>query len=516
MFASVHKLKRLCVAILLIPLWPGNVEGSAARNESGRWQDLPWVEGYEPALHQANDTGRPALVYFQAGWCSWCHIYERDILGHPEVQRSIRQHYIPVLVNYDARPELFRRLGGIGLPFTVIVSPAGDPLARLPGILSARDMTAALEEISTGKTWSAVQTDAPWLRISGLDSSSYQGFRQAYLEHLDTLFEPGTGTFAGHLGSGAGIKRPAPAAWLYLAQQDLWLQRSRDAARITMERLYDEVDGGFFYFRDPHRSDEHLETSKLLDANTWLGYWLAFAGKRDNNPALIRATMHTLEYLEQVLRDTREGGFYQAQIADSAYYSASRQERARRAAPPVDHIKRTDTNAQAAWALAKTGDLLGYEHAYELAADTVDSILLTNLYDNRLYHSHHDDTGYGTAYNLPVDLFWLLAAAQEVQRVRFDDKRGQKLQVVISLAVDWLNGKMRAGDARDLPTDLLGIIAWVTVSAQEPIWPAAATKWALTGVQIDPQTQPQDPVFALMAWEELLAGRERKETRSWE
>jgi uncharacterized protein YyaL (SSP411 family) len=264
------------------------------------------------------------------------------------------------------------------------------------------------------------------------------------------------------------------------------------------------VDGGLFYFRDPHRTDEHLETSKLLDANTWLGYWLAFAGKRDCDPSLIRTAIQTVEYLEQVLWDSRVGGFYQAQIADAAYYSASRQERERRAAPPIDRIKRTDTNAQAAWALVKIGDLLGYEHAHELAAATLDYILWGNLYDNRLFHSHHDDTGYGTAFNLPHDLFWLLAAAQEVQRVRFDDKRRQKLQAVMQLAVEWLNGKMRAGDARGLPTELLGLIAWVTVSTPEPMWPAGATKWALTGVQIGPQTQPQDPVFALIAWEELL------------
>lgn len=104
---------------------------------------------------------------------------------------------------------------------------------------------------------------------------------------------------------------------------------------------------------------------------------------------------------------------------------------------------------------------------------------------------------------LPWLGYWL-ASAWEVQRVRFDDKRRQKLQAVERLAVEWLNGKMRTGDARGLPAELLGPIAWVTVSTQEPMWLAEATKWALTGVQIGPQTQPQDPVFALMAGEERL------------
>jgi len=510
MFANVLKSRHFCVAILSLTLLPGYIGATAAGSETGRWQELPWVEDYESGLRQAGKTGRPALVYFQARWCSWCHIFEQDILGHPQIQRSILQHYIPVLINYDARPKLFRHLGGVGLPYTVIVSPAGDPLARLPGILSVKDMIAALDEIATGKTWLPVQIEAPAVHITRLDARSYLGFRRAYLEYLDTLFDPETGTFTRPLESGAGIKRPAPLAWLYLAQQDLWPQRSRDAARITMERLYDKVDGGLFYFRDPHRADEHLETSKLLDSNIWLGYWLAFAGKRDNDPSLIRTAIQTVEYLERVLWDSRVGGFYQAQIADPAYYSASRQERERRAAPPIDHIKRTDTNAQAAWALVKIGDLLGYEHAYELAAATLDYILQTNLRDNRLYHSHHDDSGYGVAFNLPTDLFWLLAAAKEVQRVRFDDRRRQKLQAVMALAGKWLNEKMRAGDARGMDAELPGLIAWVTVSTHKPPWFAEATKWALTGVQIGPQTRPHDPVFALMAWEQLLANTVKK------
>lgn len=504
MVANIMKSMRLQTAILLIPLLMGSIGASGADEQSGRWQALPWVSGFESGLQQAKDTRRPVLIYFQARWCSWCHIFERDILGNADVQRSIRRDFVPVLVNYDARPELFRRLGGFGLPYTVIASPTGDPLARLPGILSVEDMLATLDEIAAGKTWPVVRTDQPVVRIDGLDAGSHLEFRNAYLEYLDRLFDPESGAFTGYLEGGTAIKRPAPSAWLYLVQRDLWPQRSRAAARSAMERLYDEVDGGMYYFRDPHRTDEHLETSKLLDANIWLAYWLAISGQRDDDPGLNRTAARIAEYLEQVLWDPREGGFYQAQIADPAYYSASRQERARRAAPPVDRIKRTDTNAQAAWALVRIGDLPGYEPAHDLAAATLDFILSMQLSGNRLYHSRHDEEAYGSVFNLPQDLFWVLAAAQEVQRVRFDDRRSQRLEVVRSLAVAWLNKAMRAGDAGNLPAMLPGLIAWVTVSAPESMWPAKATRWALAGVQIGPQTEPQDPVFALMAWEAML------------
>lgn len=491
-------------AIILIPVLLGYISAGTASGASARWRELPWVEGFESGLQQAHDNGRLALIYFEARWCSWCQVFERDILGDPKIQQSITRHYVPVLVNYDARPELFRQLGGFGLPYTVIVSPAGDLLARLPGILSAQDMIATLSKIATGQTWSVSRFDTRALRITGLDRDSYLAFRRAYLEHLDSLFEAETRTFSGYLESGAALKRPAPLAWLYLAQQNMWPQRSGNAARIVMERLTDRVDGGLFYFRDPHRTDEHLETSKLLDANAWIACWFALAGQRDGDPALIHAATETVHYLDEVLWDDRKGGFFQAQIADPAYYSASRQERERRTRPPIDSIKRTDTNAQAVWALVQIGGLLGNEHAHERAAATLDYVLRNHLRDNRLYHSRHAQTGNGVVFNLPHDLFWVLAAAHEMQRVRPDDARSKALQAVRSLAIDWLNQEMRNGDARELPTDLLGLIAWVTVSTQEPTWPAEATQWALRGVQVGPQTQPQDPVFALMAWRKLL------------
>ena len=67
------------------------------------------------------------------------------------MRQVIRRRYIPVLVDYDDRPDLFRRLGGVGLPFTVMVSPNGEVMARLPGILTPRDTRVFLEETAAGR-----------------------------------------------------------------------------------------------------------------------------------------------------------------------------------------------------------------------------------------------------------------------------------------------------------------------------------------------------------------------------
>jgi uncharacterized protein YyaL (SSP411 family) len=486
----------------LLALLPGGITGG----ESGDWQSLPWVNGYAPGQQQARASDRPALLYFQALWCSWCHRYERDILSDPGVQQTIRRQFVPVLVNYDERPELFRRLGGVGLPYTVVVAPQGEVLARLPGILTAGDTQAILEEVAAGRVRITAPSMEPLQVVRGTDAEAYRDFLGAWLDHLESLFDSDTGLLTGHLESGAGIKRPEPRVWLYLAQHDLWPARARRAAVLTRERLFDAVDGGFFYFRDPHRTDEHLETSKLLETNAWLAYWMAFAGTAGNDPQLLATARQTVDFLERALWDRDAGGFYQARLADPAYYRMPPQERARRQAPAVDRVKRADTNAQAAWALAHIGQLLGEARAMELADATVDYLLGVHLRDGRLYHSVHDE-GFGAGFNLPDDVFWLLAAAQEVQHQRFDEQRAQRLRPVIRLAADWLDREMRSGDGRTQPVELLGLVAWVTATANEPSLSGEETTRALTGLSLGPQTPPQDPVLGLMAWERLLNPR---------
>jgi len=502
MSLHIRNPRPLAAALLLLTLVPGSPEAA----ETGGWRSLPWVSGYAPGLQQARAQQRPALLYFQALWCSWCQVYERNILGDRGIRQIVRQRLVPVLLDYDDHPDLFRRMGGVGLPYTVIVSPEGEVLARLPGILTVRDMRETLEAIAAGTLRIAPRSPEPPARATGIDARAYHAFRAAWLEHLERLYEPESGLLTGQLDSGAAIKRPEPRAWLYLAEHDLWPARTRPAAVLTLQRLYDDVDGGFFYFRDSQRRDEHLETAKLLETNAWLAAWMAFAGTTENNPQLLAAAGQTVEFLERVLWDADGGGFFQAMVADADYYKRRARERARHRAPAIVRVKRTDTNAQAAWALARIGGLLGDARAMRLAEATLDYLLEVPLRDGRLYHARRDD-GFGAAFDLPDDVFWLLAAAGELQRQHFDAARAQRLRPVIRLAAQWLDRESSSEADRAQPTELLGLVAWVTVTYGEPRFSAGQAAWALTGVVLGPEMPPQDPVLALLAWERLLQGR---------
>ena len=477
--------------------------GLTSCSKSASWKDLPWIENYQTGLTHARNVDRPAFIYFQAKWCSWCHIYERDVLSHQDVMNLLRRDYVPVLVNYDARPDLMRHFGGFGLPYTVIVAPDSKVLARIPGILSLEDMADTLTNIAKGKSYSPSPISNDIIHVSGLDKKSYVGFHNAYLAYLNDLFDAETGELTGHLATGANLKRPFPRIWLYLMQRGLWPQRSRKAATAIHQRLWDDIDGGFFYFLESHQVDEHLETSKLLDANAWLSNWLAEAGVGYQDSRLVAAARQGMAYLQQTLWDTREGGFYQAQISDPRYYSLDKKARARRAPPAIDTLKRTDTNAQVAFTLVQFGERFGETDAYELAARTIDYLLQYHYQDSKLYHSR-ENTKLGQIYNLPEDLFWLLAAGKAVQTVQPNQYRQKQLFLIKKLATQWLNQAMKKDQPKKISVNLLGLIAWANITGKDPHLPSSATTWALHGIRIDPTTQPDELIFALMAWEQYL------------
>ena len=163
-----------------------------------------------------------------------------------------------------------------------------------------------------------------------------------------------------------------------MLENGLWPARTKRAAQVTLANLYDKKNGGFFYFRNPHREDKYLETAKLLDANGWLIYWFSQAGKYQSNTALLTAANHSSNYLLQVLWDNKNGGFFQAQVSDAEYYKSADFSRLKYP-PSIDKIKRTDTNAQAVIALLKIARLTNKPAKIKAADNTLHYLMAQHL-----------------------------------------------------------------------------------------------------------------------------------------
>lgn len=485
----------LCLGFILALL------ADSAAAASAPWRPAGWEIRFEEALARAKAINRPVFVYFDAEWCSWCQQYKRDTLNTPAVRRALAREFVPVVVDFDARPDLMQRFGGKGLPYTVLLAPDGRVLNRFVGVITPADL---LELLRTTRALQPAASPPPLaisevVRVTTLDRAGYEAFRSAWLERLEELYDPERRTFAGRFETGATLKRPTPLTWIYLLEHGLWPQRVREAARAERERLWDRLDGGFFNFLDPAR-EEYLETSKLLEANAWIIAWQALAGKTD--PAARTHARAGWYYLREVLWDAEHGGFFQAQIADNAYYRLPPRERLRRRPPPLQRLKRTDTNAQAVWALVRAGQASGEREWLAHAVRTLDFLLERMMPDGRLYHLWQD--GRLSVPALPQDVFWLLAAAGAVEEAYPQWRRHPNLVAVEAEAARYLAAHRREGStAVDVPLDneLAGLIAW---TAQRWGLPATSRDWALRRLTLEAETAPDELVFGLMAWERAL------------
>lgn len=483
----------LTLVTLLWTAWP---TASAATS-------VEWTEGYEAGLAEARRQQRPAFIYFDAAWCSWCQRYKRDTLAAAGVRELLARDYVTVLVDFDARPDLVQRYGVRGLPYTLILSPQGEFRNGFVGILTPGDMQDLLRQFAVAsKPATAGETPEIMARAVRPDREGYEDFRRAFLAHVESLYDRRSGTLSGRFETGATLKRPSPLTWMYLAGMENWRERARRAALAEVRRLRDPVDGGFFNFLDPSLpGGDYTETSKLLEGNAWLAAWFMQAGA--GNVELRRAAQSGWRFLRERLWDRRDGGFWQAQIADQKYYALAPAQRRRASAPPLDRMKRADTNAQAAFALVRYAAAGGEPRALEYAAGALDFVLATLWRDGRLYHHWRD--GALSAPDLPLDGFWVLAAGAELERVRPEPKRREQLRAISTAAASWLREQMRSSETELPDPELAALIAWVSQHRElYPTLPLRARDWALARLHLRADTRPDDVVLGLMVWERAL------------
>ena len=476
---------------------------AAAGFARAQWEREGWFTSFEGGLERARVSGRTAFVYFHAEWCSWCQQYKRDTLDQQRVRTALARDFVRVAVDFDARPDLMRRFGGKGLPFTVVLSPDGAMLSRFVGAMPPQDLLDVLGTLAPASGRPPELTFASGVvlhQVSSLDRRGYNAFRAAYLRHLESLYDPAREALSGQFATGVTFKRTSLLAWIYLMEQNLWTERVQSAARAERQRLWDPLDNGFFNFIDPTRA-EYLESSKLLEVNAWMAAWQAQASAHE--PQARQSAMQTWRYLREVLWDKARGGFFQAQLADNAYYALTPAERRRRGAPPVDSAKRTDTNAQAVWALLRLGRFTGDKEAIDHAAQTMNFLLREMWHGGRLYHLWRE--GRRATPDLPHNWFWVLAAGAELERMRPDRARRTQLVAISAVAGRWLTQRMRDAPAARIDNELAGLIAR-TAGHRDlyPRLPTDAREWALRQLRIETETPPDEPVIGLWAWEEKL------------
>ena len=306
---------------------------------SAAHQPIDWCEWGEAAFARAKNEDKPILLDIGAVWCHWCHVIDRESYENPEIARVINEHFVPVKVDRDERPDVDSRYqsaisaisGQGGWPLTGFLMPDGKPFfggTYFPpedqqGRPGFRRVLLAVADAYKNKRDDLMRT-AESLSEAVAKAEAFAGARaefnlavvDAQIGAITQLFDTRNGGF------GTTPKFPHASA------ADLLLERYRQTgekhllamAETTLEKMaqggaYDQLAGGFHrYSVDerwlvPHFEKMSYDNSELL--KNYLHGWQV-----TKNPFLRDTAQGIIGWVNELLSDQQGGGFYASQDAD--------------------------------------------------------------------------------------------------------------------------------------------------------------------------------------------------------
>ena len=302
--------------------------------------EVDWYAWGPEAFEKAKKEQKPIFLSVGYSTCHWCHVMERESFMDKEIGAYINQHFVPIKVDRETRPDVDRlymnfvtsTTGSGGWPMTVFLTPDREPFfggTYFPnppkygraGFLEVvqriqkewTDNRATLLEhsgemakrlASAGK-W-PVSKDIPPKEVM---NKAIQGWEKSF----DKQFG----------GFGAAPKFPSPSNldfMLRYAHQnkgsgvEAMVFKTLDA--MAMGGMRDQLDGGFHrYSTDEKWLVPHFE--KMLYDQSLLVSVYSDAYAQTGKPLYKEAVTTTLDYLVRRMTGP-DGGICSAEDADSS------------------------------------------------------------------------------------------------------------------------------------------------------------------------------------------------------
>ena len=310
---------------------------------SAAHQPIDWHEWGESAFSRAKSEDKPILLDIGAVWCHWCHVIDRESYENPDTAKIINEHFVPVKVDRDERPDVDSRYqsaisaisGQGGWPLTAFLMPDGRPFyggtyfppEDMGGRPSFRRVLLAVADAYKNKRDELLKT-ADSLSDAVAKAEVFSGARGAFdpavvdsqISSITQLFDLRNGGF------GKAPKFPHASA------VDLLLERFRQTgekhffamAETTLEKMakggvYDQLAGGFHrYSVDERWLVPHFEKMSYDNSELLKNYvHAATFGNNNNREAPFSDIVQGIVlWVNSVLSDHENGGFYASQDAD--------------------------------------------------------------------------------------------------------------------------------------------------------------------------------------------------------
>jgi hypothetical protein len=349
---------------------------------------MAWRGWEEAAFAEAARERRLILVSVQASWCHWCHVMNDTTYTDPRVVALLRERFVAIRVDSDARPDLAERYARWGWPATIVLTPDAHPVTELRGHQPARRFENLLAqlvvELDSGQPM-AHRGAAPTARDPAVADLS--GARAHALAQLDGLYDESAG------GWGQRQKYPYAAPVEHaLFRARVYGEEDRLADAIaTLEghaQLIDPVWGGVYQYS--LRGDwVHPHYEKIAAVQAGAIFSFAQGHRATGDPQLLSNARRVYDYVIAQLRDP-EGGFYTSQNADFGvsgvegampgveFYALDDARRRALGAPRVDRGIYANLNGQMIAAFVALYEATGDAEVLGHAIAAADRLLVTH------------------------------------------------------------------------------------------------------------------------------------------
>ncbi|MFP3927696.1 MAG: thioredoxin domain-containing protein [Desulfobacteraceae bacterium] len=300
---------------------------------------VDWYPWGEEAFEKARKEDKPVFLSVGYSTCHWCHVMAHESFEDEGVARVLNQHYVPVKVDREERPDVdqvymaacIALTGQGGWPLSVFLTPEGKPFyagtyfpktGRLgrPGFADLLEQMAdkwntERETVLKAADQLTVAMEEPETEEGGGSVPGLEVLEAGYREHAKS-FDRYWGGF------GRSPKFPTPHRLSFLMR---WHCRDPQSKAMDMVEktlqvmrrggIFDHLGLGFHrYSVDQKWTIPHFEKMLYDQALLAMAYTEAF--QLTQKPAYAEVAKEIFTY---VLRDmtSPEGAFYAAEDADS-------------------------------------------------------------------------------------------------------------------------------------------------------------------------------------------------------
>ena len=358
-----------------------------------RWQD--W--GKAP-FEQAQQSDKLIILDVGIEGCTACRWMDEDTYTHPDVIELINEHFVAVVADAEAQPDLGERYSDWSWPATIFMTADGTQVLALAGNRRPGNFVPILEKIIEQKQAGNIVPDelAPYSAPPEPVETELTVLRNRLRARLDNLLNEQNG---GWSRNGISTTTGAPLQHLYLRAH---MYGNDELNRLALKssaaylNAIDPVWGGV-YVRSFNEAPARFKGLNAVpekrianQASALIAFSQAYANSGDGR------YLAGIAEVDRFLNDWMKDGnntFYTSQEDDPPHLEDGMnaidywlidndQGRQKYGIPPIDHAAYTDKNAQLIDAYIVTYESTGDGRYLETAIKAVDALLQNRTTEN--------------------------------------------------------------------------------------------------------------------------------------